>query len=355
VRAIQTGSTNHGSVHLWTRGPRIPPETLVAMDHAATIAALTMTQAQAVAGREQRSRVLLLEELVSGHPLERADVLSRASAFGWDLTQPRAALRLELVRSGDSGQEEVLVAGQPLEDQLAAILRSVAGRGTIAWGLRSGMAALLEVRPGGQLEGPGAAFRAAIREAHPDLQVAIAIGRTYADVADLHRTYREAVETLLLGHQLHAGDFAVAYDDLVLYRLLSEVPAASLERHVTETLGPLIDFDRRHRGSLLETLEAYLSHQRNRAETARTLFIHYNTLRYRLEQVRRLLGDRAVAPDGWVTVELAVHARRLLAAQQGIAPDRSAPQASASPRASAVPEVRPKARRGSGSPRSSRA
>jgi purine catabolism regulator len=354
VRPIRIGSTDHGTLLLWAPAPRIPADTLVAMDHAATIAALTMTHAQAVAGREHRSRVLLLEELVSGHPVDVADVTARGAAFGWDLTLRRAALRLDLSR--DDG-EEVLVAGHPLEDQVLGIVRAVGGRGVIAWALRSGVAALLHARSEEAPERLASAMRDAVRAAHPDLRVAIAIGGSCDDAGSLSRSYSEAVETLTLGRQLYGNDFVAAHDRLVLYRLLGELPAEALDRHVADTLGDIIAFDRANRSSLLETLEAYVANARNRAATARALVVHYNTLRDRLAQLERLLGRRMEAPDGWLTVELAIHARRLLAAQAPTvtAPARSAPHASASPRASALPVVRPNPRSGAGSPRATSA
>jgi PucR family transcriptional regulator, purine catabolism regulatory protein len=349
VRPIRAGSTDHGTLLLWTPDPRVPPDTLVAMDHAATIAALTLTQAQALAGREQRSRVLLLEELVSGHPVDRDDVLERASSFGWDLNRPRAALRLEL--RGMDG-EEVLVAGHPLEEQLVGIARQALGRESIAWALRSGMAALIDARTAEAADHAGPALRAALTGARPELRAAIAIGRPALEVIDLGRSYAEAVETLTLGQQLYGAEFVATRDQLILHRLLSQLPVAALEQHVSEVLGPVVEFDRRHNAALLETLESYLGHGRNRAATARALYVHYNTLRYRLEQLERLLGELTARPDGWVTIEVAVHARQLLAAQHRIAPARPAPQASARPRAIALPDVRPNPLSAARSPRS---
>ncbi|MPV90375.1 PucR family transcriptional regulator [Georgenia ruanii] len=55
-------------------------------------------------------------------------------------------------------------------------------------------------------------------------------------------------------------------------------------------LGPLLDYDRRHGGSLVETLHVYLDTDRVAGETADRLFVHRNTLRYRLRQIEELLG-----------------------------------------------------------------
>jgi purine catabolism regulator len=49
------------------------------------------------------------------------------------------------------------------------------------------------------------------------------------------------------------------------------------------------------------------------AETARALFVHYNTVKYRLERLERLLGAFVDDPAGRQTLELAVHVGRLVA------------------------------------------
>jgi PucR family transcriptional regulator, purine catabolism regulatory protein len=320
VRPIRAGNANHGSVIVWSNDERLPPDTLVAMDHAATIAALAMAQAESVASREHRSRVLLLEELVSWHTVDREDALARGATFGWDLTLPRAALLVEL---GRPDGPEVPVAGQQLEEQLIHTTTRTLGGGTIAWALRSGLVALLDAKVAKPDEQTGNRLQTAIRRIYPSLQVAVAIGREYDDLVDFHHSYREAAETLTLGQQLHGPHFVAAYDQMVIYRLLGEVPTDGLERHVEEALGPLIEFDRHHNGALLETLECYLRNNRNRAATARELFVHYNTLRYRLNRIERLLGGRTDERGVWLTIELAMYARRLLIAQGRIASARS--------------------------------
>ncbi|MFH5821172.1 PucR family transcriptional regulator [Georgenia sp. AZ-5] len=65
------------------------------------------------------------------------------------------------------------------------------------------------------------------------------------------------------------------------------LPLGDLAR---QFLRPLLDYDRRHGGSLLETLRVYLDADRVAGEAADRLFVHRNTLRYRLRQIEELLG-----------------------------------------------------------------
>jgi DNA-binding PucR family transcriptional regulator len=98
------------------------------------------------------------------------------------------------------------------------------------------------------------------------------------------------VDLLLLGDAAVAGALA----DDVLEGPLSMAPAAARER-------------------LVETLAAWLEHQGEIRPAAQQLHVHTQTVRYRVAQLRELLGDRMACPEGRLELELALRARRLLA------------------------------------------
>jgi DNA-binding PucR family transcriptional regulator len=62
---------------------------------------------------------------------------------------------------------------------------------------------------------------------------------------------------------------------------------------------------------LLETLAVWLEHQGEVRPTAAELHVHAQTVRYRVAQLRELLGDRMGSADGRLELELALRARRL--------------------------------------------
>ena len=81
-----------------------------------------------------------------------------------------------------------------------------------------------------------------------------------------------------------------------------------------EAAGPyevISRYDAEHGTALVTTLRAYVEADYNAKETARRLYVHPNTLTYRLRAIRRLLGGDPVRGDLRLTVELALKLKDL--------------------------------------------
>src|SRR5690606_37847454 len=110
------------------------------MERAATVIAMRQAQARAVAEAHERFAAVSLEELVSGHATDRAEVLDRSAALGWDLTTPRAAL----LASIDPPVDGAVVA--TALSTIAASARAALGGDAIVWMRSSTVAALIAPR-----------------------------------------------------------------------------------------------------------------------------------------------------------------------------------------------------------------
>ena len=70
-----------------------------------------------------------------------------------------------------------------------------------------------------------------------------------------------------------------------------EVPDQNLVRtYAAGQLSPLIEYDEKYHKNLLATLEIYLLTNCNYVKTAQLMYLHRNTLAYRMEKIRELLG-----------------------------------------------------------------
>jgi PucR family transcriptional regulator, purine catabolism regulatory protein len=312
VRPIRAGHATHGEVVMWTEGVDPLPHELMTMEHAATVAAMAIAQERSVLSSEQRHRTLLLMQLVSRRPVDHAEIARWATAMGWDMDRARAVVLVELC---DGAGERVRVAGQPVEDRLVRAAQDAVRPRPIVWALRSGLALLVEPRP--SLGRVTRDLHAALRRAGAAQGVMVAAGGVADDVDALGGSYEEAGATLALGRELSGRDFVLQHEELGVYRLLSRLPLDELRRHRAEAIGPLLEYDRDHNGSLVHTLEVFLRCERNRVKAAEELFIHYNTLRYRLTQIDELTGGLSGDSTARLNVELALCAHRLVLGREG--------------------------------------
>ena len=118
----------------------------------------------------------------------------------------------------------------------------------------------------------------------------VGVGGPAGRWSELAASYRQAKAALAAGAGLDE-EAPLWFDHLGVHRLLhylEEVPQAVLAAQ--QMLAPLEEYDRRHTAGLVRTIQAYLNHQGRAGETARELFIHPTTLRYRLRRAQILGG-----------------------------------------------------------------
>jgi DNA-binding PucR family transcriptional regulator len=118
----------------------------------------------------------------------------------------------------------------------------------------------------------------------------------------------EAQQALEIGRKLQAGAGLHDYDQVAPYLILAQNPLVA-ERYVEHVLGRLLAAD--SRGTLLETLEAFLTHASLKGAAA-GLHLHRHTVLYRLERIKELLEVDLDDPVVRHRVKMALDLRRLL-------------------------------------------
>jgi hypothetical protein len=182
----------------------------------------------------------------------------------------------------------------PLGDQVVTLLPLPAGAGH---GSGGGPAPQDGGRPG-----PAAAahaFTGRLRAAQPVLEcdrsrlrLTVGVSAPASGVAALAGALHEAQSARRLAAiGAPAAVSAVASDEVASHELLlAGVPGSVLRSFRERLLGPLVAYDERHRAELLATLREFLACSGSWNACAATMYVHVNTVRYRIRRIEELTG-----------------------------------------------------------------
>jgi PucR family transcriptional regulator, purine catabolism regulatory protein len=298
---IRAGDLRHGFVLAVGGTQGLPGVAGLAVEQAALVAALQITRDLAVLAVEQQFASNALHDLVTGTAADMDQALARAVRFGWDLQRPLAVLVAR-----QCGAERADEASRPQE---ASALRAVE-----LW-----TRAIRDKDPKAAVAGfatelvavVGTADAAALaRKVHADMTAAtgraysVGVSQVAAGPPDIPRLYEEARVALQVGLRLSGSGAVTSFAGLGLYRLISNVSQAELRAFVHDTLGPVLELPEPARADLLKSLVVLSSTRFNVAESARILHYHYNTMRYRVTKLERMLG--AFADDAVASLRIGV-------------------------------------------------
>lgn len=120
------------------------------------------------------------------------------------------------------------------------------------------------------------------------VRMRIALGNFFTGPGSIARSWRTARTTMIVGKQRMPSQRSYFYQDLVLPVLLDSLRGGWQANELARPLVKLKASD--SNGLLRRTLAAWFSHNVQPSATARALFIHRNTLEYRLNRIAELTG-----------------------------------------------------------------
>ncbi|MBO8142568.1 MAG: PucR family transcriptional regulator ligand-binding domain-containing protein [Firmicutes bacterium] len=318
-------------------GRKAPGELdMLAVEQASIVAALEMVKKRAVEEARGRLQADAIQDIISSN-FESPDLMvRRARALNWDITRLNTAVVVDIDRfqrlylAGDKTLKEAEI--QAIKRRLLDVVREVLSRwdpGGVTAAQSDNIVILTCARDQGDgaIAGTkelGQEIRRQVAARVPPITVSVGIGRPHAPVVGLAKSYREARQALRIGRIVFADEGVFHYDDLGLYRLLFDPGRLrDLEAYYRETLAPLDEYDQRHGTHFSETLQRYVENDGNAVRTAEELFVHRNTLGYRLRRIENILGIDLSQPDARLNLLLAFKVKRILAGEtrlnQGLA------------------------------------
>ncbi len=128
-----------------------------------------------------------------------------------------------------------------------------------------------------------------LRENH----LAAGVSNGFSQLHLLREFAYQGLKSLSLGCELHPERDVYPFSDYAVYYMIERsLQGEHAETFLAPELTGLLTYCREHGSDLLDTLRVYLRCGCNKSQTAKELFVHLNTVKYRVEKIEQLLGYR---------------------------------------------------------------
>lgn len=135
----------------------------------------------------------------------------------------------------------------------------------------------------------------------------IGVGDYYNNIMEVYKSYNEARTSINVGYQTRQFDAILYFSKLESYKLLYPlISTKEAEKLYAKYIEPLKYYDRKHATELLNTLEIAIECGWNIKDTSEKLFVHYNTIKYRMQRIKELLDIDLKNHDTQLIIELSM-------------------------------------------------
>lgn len=305
VAPISVGGVARGFLSLIDLDQQLDDLDHLVAEQGALVCAIEMARAKAVREAEKRLKgdllTALLQENITprdanlwvqsmGMDLEQAHVALR---FAWDAPTPPSMRRLETLLNGEVTRQGVKVLIEVLGSEIVCICQVSASSG----------------RPEEAIQLANAVAEIAKQE-FPQVPMRGGIGRQVGNLSLWGDSFRQAGQALEMARRLQVRK-PQYFPDLSVDRLLLQLEHhPDLKAFQEEILGLLLAYE--GGGDLIKTLEVYFEHNGTVSQAAEALFVHRNTLVYRMERIAEITGLDLENTETRLAVQLALRIYHIL-------------------------------------------
>ncbi len=287
---------------------------LIALEHATTTATLEFLKQELI--REQLKMVEydFFTELLLGNITDQQEAHQRTKMLGWP--QPPWSL---VVMDVDDFSSYIADLGESairrIKDQIRDIIVDETGDEKTIFALMGKSDSFIFLFSAKAMKGRRrmdesieAAIARLLKETN--LSMSVGISGQIDDVMEIPEGHKEAQLALKITRLVRGAGSIGHYDQLSLERALLDLSGSgALRQYHEETLGKVVEYDSANNGQLIKTIEALVNSAGNRSQASKALYIHRNTLAYRIKQIRKLSGLNLSNPADLVTVAMLLKVR----------------------------------------------
>ena len=249
---------------------------------------------------EKHDRGSFIKDIISDN-IMLGDIYVRAKELRVTADVPRGVFVVRTLKKGESVPMDVIQSLFP--DRQNDFVLSI-GEGDVV---------LIRQMPEGsgikELNKIASSIEEALR-AGGEPTVVVGIGTVATHLRDLAKSYKEAQIAIEVGKVFDTEKYVINYENLGIGRLIYQLPTTLCEMFLQEVFkkGSIDSLDQ----ETLFTIQRFFENNLNVSETSRKLFVHRNTLVYRLEKIKKLTGLDLREFDDAITFKVALMVKKYL-------------------------------------------
>ncbi len=249
---------------------------------------------------EKHDRGAFIKDIISDN-IMLGDIYMRAKELRVPADVPRGVFVVRSLRKGESVPIDLIQSQFP--DRQNDFVLSV-GEGDVVLIRQVGEGSGIK-----ELNKVAAQMEEALRDG-TESTVVVGIGTVANHLRELAKSYKEAQIAIEVGKVFDTEKYIINYENLGIGRLIYQLPTTLCEMFLQEVFkkNPIDALDQ----ETLFTIHKFFENNLNVSETARKLFVHRNTLVYRLEKIKKLTGLDLREFDDAITFKVALMVKKYL-------------------------------------------
>lgn len=266
------------------------------INYAVTLISLEIQNRQENYLREQRVRGELLDDLLRENYEDSELLFRRARFISFDLTLPFMIFTIGVKKEGESNNVANNDELTSIKSQLKiSIERQLSSLKIVSMCLEknSGIVVMVSFHSNNQETSVNTVALATVthfRRQYKGYSFFAGFGRTYKDIKKVPTSYLEAKLAQRVGLKLYSDKPLATFDSLGVFRFLYELKdSPAMLEFYHENMDKLIQYDKQNGGDLVKTLSYYFANEGNLRKTADSLFVHKNSVIYRIKKIENIL------------------------------------------------------------------
>lgn len=303
----------------------VTTEVRYALQRAATIAALLITQQQALNAVENKYRGDFLRDVLSGRSKSREYAEEYAAGLGWRLAMPCIVISAQIDPQAPNEQQAPTRVRRSWQSRFHLAWTQVVGRDSKEHpcaDFSDEVVTILSL-PDANTDDPTEIVETLQRKVEQIVRIvsgdrgggrrpfSVGTSRLVTEFSQFPSAYQQARRATDVGRRFTGGNSTSHFDDLGIHRLIGLIPDhKEMSAFAEDMLGELAD-ETGQAEELRQTLQVLLDNNLNVAEASRELLMHYNTMRYRITKLEKILGPFTTDANLRLNLAVALQVRKI--------------------------------------------